>query len=138
MDRIAGMFAERMREVEQEHESEPVDFPYDPPDLPAIVIRFFKIKAHIENKLRNIVLSHGGGWAGSSLADGEVFFELASNNNYISKELADRISLLYWEMRPYMGGHAPLDDTAYQIDYLATVIIEELERIEAAGDNGSQ
>lgn len=83
--------AERVKEkIAQEKSSKEIPT-FTPPKLSEQQIYLFSARQDIRVRLIDIVLSHGGGWAGVSMASFNKFYNLAKDNNLISKRLASDI-----------------------------------------------
>ena len=65
---------------------------YSPPELSEQQAYIYSARQDIGEKISDIVLSFGGGWAGVSMANFDTFFDMAKDHKLISEKLAEDIN----------------------------------------------
>lgn len=98
-----------------------------PPEPPEETIELFKIQLALENKIKEVVVSWWGGWAGASLSPSSVFLERASHGLF-SKELLGEISNFYVEITPGIYG-TPEQGDLNRVQIIALDIMRQLDGI---------
>ena len=128
MDNLAERIAEKVRIIQQEIDYESANALYRPSDLSARVVYIYATRHDIANKIRHVVLKHGA-WAGSSMADFSVFFDLAQSHALIAQELAQDIGQLYHFTQFLLNAnHVSSDEQFLEVQYLAMGINMQLDR----------
>jgi hypothetical protein len=100
------------------------------PNLPKHTIDLFAMKVAIGQRVREIVLSYGGAWAGSSWASLDTYFELAQNLGVLDKQLVEDIGSFDWVITPGIYGDEIGEDQFRDASQLASKILRQLEKIE--------
>ena len=105
---------------------------FKPRPLPERVRYLLDVKMHFDSKIKSVVLSHGGAWAGASIASIDTYLEylrmLESEDRRIN--LTHDISELYSVLREYLEEYTcsptlDINDTIFlYIQYMAS----QLER----------
>lgn len=108
---------------------------YKPAEMPKRTHYVFAAKTEIENKIRELTISHFGGFAGVSMAPAEIFLEMGVREDLISKELEIGISEFYWLITPGIFGEVIYDELFLDIQYMATKINRELDKIPLLGES---
>ena len=80
-----------LEEISNQTDNQNTEHLYIPPELNERVIYLYSVKHDIHKKIQEIVLSHGGGWAGHSMAEFSTFFSLARDHNLINEHVANEI-----------------------------------------------
>lgn len=105
---------------------------FDPPKIPERIAYYYNVWNYIETLIRHIVLSWGGPWAGHSLADFSVYFDLAITQNLISDELKAKIQDFQLYAQPFINNNSITDKGFLDIQYLSSDICEQLNGILAS------
>jgi hypothetical protein len=130
IDQITEKVRERLEKYKEDEGISEEIVPFDPDVLPDQSIDLYRMKVAIGKKVREIVLSWGGGWAGSSLASFETFFELASQHNLVPEEILQDIQAFEWLLRPGIFGDQIGPEQYLEISQLATKILDQLDEVE--------
>jgi hypothetical protein len=130
MDEIIERVRSKLEEFKEERGLSDQALSIRPPNLPGHTIDLFSLRVEIGRKVREIVLSHGGGWAGSSLATFETFIELAIQHNLISRQLAQDIQGFEFLIKPGIYGDEIGNEQYRDATQLASKILRQLDEVE--------
>jgi hypothetical protein len=128
IDDVARRVAAQIPKFQSEIANDP-DLLYHPPSLLPRIIYLHATIHDFTNKLRNIVVNEGGGWAGISMAGFGNFFDKAVNFNLLPKALITQISDFYIYVQVYTNADNISDRVFLDIQYLATNIIRGLDDV---------
>ena len=120
---------ESVENAKQEYKDIPKVQLYQPQKMSESTEYILSTKLDLENKIRRIVLSTGGGWAGSSMAEADTYLEYAINGGHIDKRLEHEIQDFYWIIKPGEFGEEIPDKQLFEIQLLATKIHNQLDDI---------
>jgi hypothetical protein len=121
---------ERTRDIRADVENRPADELYRPPILPDRIAYVYAVRHHIADNVRNIVLNWGGGWAGCSAANFDIYFGLAQTHKLIPNKLAIEINDFYFLTQPFLNsGNINQDEQFLETQYLAFDIDRQLNSV---------
>ncbi len=86
---------------------------YSPPELSEQQTYIYSARQDIRDKISDIVMSHGGGWAGVSMASFGTFFELAKDHKLITERLAGDINEFMMYTRTLLN-EDPISESGYK------------------------
>lgn len=129
LDDVSHRLAKRADEIKRETGNKEPWVSYRPAELPETTIEIFKAQTDIDNHLRRIVLEDGDGWAGSSLASGGQFFDIAQQFKLIDQKTIEDIQTFYASSIPYLYGIPMPDEQFKELGHLTFRIISDLERV---------
>ena len=130
IDDITERVRERLEKYKAEEGISEEAVPLDRDVLSDHSVDLYRMKVAIGKKVREIVLSWGGGWAGSSLASFETFYDLAGQHNLIPDEILQDIQAFEWLLRPGIYGDQIGAEQYQEISQLAAKILDQLDEIE--------
>jgi len=102
------------------------------PDIqgfPEYTINLFKMDLMIGRKIRDIVLSWGGGWAGHSWASFKTYFDLAQSHKLVDESIFKEIGEFKWISNPGIFGDDISEDQYRDAEQLAGKILRQLDEI---------
>ena len=99
------------------------------PDLPKYTFELFKMNVRIFRKVREIVLSWGGGWAGSSIASFDTYFDLAIQHKLVNEVIIQDIRDFEWISKPGIYGDEISQEQFNDAAQLAGKIMMQLNEI---------
>lgn len=103
---------------------------YQPPELSDTLKYIYSARHEIEKKVRHLVLSHGGGGAGSSMAGFDIYLDNAFRGNIISPELfAEITDFFIMYTQPTINFEETSEELLKEIQYLAAHINHQLDSI---------
>ncbi len=126
IEEVANRITEKVKNIQAELHNRPPEALYQPPRISDRLIYIYEVWHDIENKIRWLVLSWGGGWAGCSMADFDSYFEKAKMANLMPEGLANEINDFYYYTRSIINGGDVSDTQFLRIQYLAANINYEL------------
>ncbi len=130
IDEVASRIAEKVIVIRKEVNNQPPKFLYQPSELSDSLKYIYSARHEIERKVRNLVLTYGGEWAGHSMASFDTYLRYAKNGNVISKELHQEISDFYiMYTQPMINFEGVSDEQLLEVQYLATHINKQLDAI---------
>jgi hypothetical protein len=99
------------------------------PGVPAQTAKIFALELAIGRCVREAVLAYGGGWAGSSIAGFDTYFELAEQHNVLPAPLLQDISDFKWLIRPGIYGDHIGTTQLRDIEDLAAKILKDFKSL---------
>jgi hypothetical protein len=127
MVELADMVTRRIKDFRQEVGNQPPSRIYKPSIPPEKINYIYFVRHDIESKIKNIVLGHGGPWAGASMASFDTFLDLAKTHHLISEQLAQGINDFYFFTQAMLHSEQINDEHFLEIQYLAAKINRELD-----------
>lgn len=126
---IASQISEEIRSVWQYENEKSLGTIYKIPSLPERVLYVYSVRYAIERRVRSLVLSNGGPWAGSSMATIKTFLDYGVTGRVISQNIAADINdFLYYTQSLVNSGN--LNDGEFiQMQYQASRIFSVLDEI---------
>ncbi len=122
--------AEKVVIIRREVNNQPPRFLYQPPELSDTLKYIYSARHEIEKKIRSLVLSTGGGWAGCSMAGFDNYLEKARVVNVISQDLHDEITdFIFMYMQPMINYEDVLEEQLQEVQYLVAHINRQLDAI---------
>ncbi len=95
MEEVINRVVAKVQVILTESQNKSPDDSYQPPKLSDRMIYTYEVRHDIEKRIRWLVLSVGGGWAGCSMAHFDTYFDLATSFKLISENLSNEIKDLY-------------------------------------------
>ena len=130
IEEVASRVAEKVVTIRKEVGNQPPRFLYQPPELSYSLEYIYSARHEIERKVRNLVLSHGGGWAGASMAGFNKYLDFARIGGVIPQELYNEIVdffILYTQ--PMINFEEVSEEQLQEVQYLAAHINHQLDTI---------
>jgi hypothetical protein len=103
---------------------------FQPPELPDNTMSLFAMKTAIGRRIRELVLSHGGAWAGSSWASLETFLGHARNMNLLDDGLWEDVGSFEWVITPGIYGDEIGEEQFRDASQLGSKILRQLDEVE--------
>lgn len=129
LDEVSDRVAERVNELRSTVPNTQLQALHQPPPIPDRVDYILAVRYYIESKIREIVLSTGGHWAGSTWASFKVYLDYARTGNIISEELKREITDFYFYTQGNINVGSVPDVQFLEIQYLALNLQRKLEAI---------
>jgi hypothetical protein len=130
IDQITERVRERLEKYKEEEGISEEIVPFYGDDLPDQSLDLYRMKVAIGKKVREIVLSWRGGWAGSSLASFETFIGLAGQHSLIPEEILQDIEAFEWLLLPGIFGDQIGPEQYQEISQLTAKILDQLDEVD--------
>ncbi len=127
MDEVVSRVSASLRAEAAKSNAESGPKELQPAKVPDHTLGLFAAKLAIQRKIRDIVVSTGGGWAGVSLASLERFQELADQFSMIDKEVLQQVNDFLWLTIPGIYGDSISDEQYQETMQLANIIMKKIE-----------
>lgn len=129
IEELAATLKQRVEEHLRSLPTPAAPLAFQPPSLEDSALQLVAMQLAIDRSVQAIVLSHGGGWAGCSMAPFETFYDLARSHGIIDQRTLDEINDLRNLTSLATYGDLIPDEQFSDAERLATKIMGTLHEI---------